>query len=208
MQIVFQAISATGRFRRTGHGASASPLSSTPRRAVRARCCRAHMNTIAMLVFLVIDGHLQDESAPCSRTFNTLPVSARTFWARLAGARSLTSAARFSRRDFCSSLPVVAALLDHQPRARHSEPRGAADRRVSDRLSAHHADRYAASATDDSQHDSVFRAPLHGGHRSDGAGRAGVPVRGLGRFRRTLKPAVFAGKRDGTVLRVESTSST
>src|SRR5258707_467783 len=74
MQIVFQAISATGDFVGLGMGLGFATFFDA-QASSSSQVLSSYMNTIAMLVFLVIDGHLQMISALLT-TFQSVPVSA------------------------------------------------------------------------------------------------------------------------------------
>ncbi|WP_245525873.1 flagellar biosynthetic protein FliR, partial [Mesorhizobium sp. M00.F.Ca.ET.216.01.1.1] len=74
MQIVFQAISATGDFVGLGMGLGFATFFNA-QASSSSQVLSSYMYTIAMLVFLVIDGHLQMISALLA-SFSSLPVSA------------------------------------------------------------------------------------------------------------------------------------
>jgi flagellar biosynthetic protein FliR len=108
MQIVFTAIQATGEFVGLGMGlgfATFFDQQSSGSTAVLS----SYLNVFAMLVFLVLDGHLQMVSALIA-TFQTLPISAD-----LLGAGGWRTLANWGGTVFSMglllALPVVAALL-------------------------------------------------------------------------------------------------
>jgi flagellar biosynthetic protein FliR len=107
MQIVFTAIQATGEFVGLGMGlgfATFFDQQSSGSTAVLS----SYLNVFAMLVFLVLDGHLQMVSALIA-TFQTLPISADLLGA--AGWRSLVNWGGTIFSMGLLALPVVAALL-------------------------------------------------------------------------------------------------
>jgi flagellar biosynthetic protein FliR len=108
MQIVFTAIQATGEFVGLGMGlgfATFFDQQSSGSTAVLS----SYLNVFAMLVFLVLDGHLQMVSALIA-TFQTLPISADLLGA--AGWRSLVNwGGTIFSMGLLLALPVVAALL-------------------------------------------------------------------------------------------------
>jgi flagellar biosynthetic protein FliR len=108
MQIVFSAIQATGEFVGLGMGlgfATFFDQQASGSSAVLA----SYMNIFAMLVFLVLDGHLQMISALIA-TFQSVPISSDMLGA--AGWNSLvTWGGTIFSAGLLLSLPVVAALL-------------------------------------------------------------------------------------------------
>jgi flagellar biosynthetic protein FliR len=105
---VFQAISATGDFVGLGMGLGFATFFDA-QASSSSQVLSSYMNTIAMLVFLVIDGHLQMISALLA-TFQSVPVSAN-----ILGAPGWRTLANFGSTVFSAglllSLPVVVALL-------------------------------------------------------------------------------------------------
>ncbi|WP_144143681.1 flagellar biosynthetic protein FliR [Paraburkholderia sp. BCC1884] len=108
MQIVFQAVAATGDFVGLGMGLGFATFFD-PQASSTSQVLASYMNTIAMLVFLVIDGHLQMIGALLA-TFQSVPVAAN-----ILGAPGWRTLANFGGMIFSAglllSLPVVAALL-------------------------------------------------------------------------------------------------
>jgi flagellar biosynthetic protein FliR len=108
MQIVFQAIDATGQFIGLGMGlgfATFFDAQATGSGEVISR----YMTTIATLVFLAVDGHLQMIAALVT-TFQSVPVSAN-----LLAPRGWETLANWGGSIFAAglllALPVVVALL-------------------------------------------------------------------------------------------------
>ena len=108
MQIVFTAIQATGEFVGLGMGLGFATFFDTQASGSSA-VLSSYMNIFAMLVFLVLDGHLQMVSALIV-TFQTLPISADLLGS--AGWRTLAGwGGTIFSMGLLLSLPVVAALL-------------------------------------------------------------------------------------------------
>jgi flagellar biosynthesis protein FliR len=108
MQIVFVAIQATGEFVGLGMGLGFATFFDQ-QSAGSTAVLSSYLNVFAMLVFLVLDGHLQMVSALIA-TFQTLPISAD-----LLGAGGWRTLANWGGTVFSMglllALPVVAALL-------------------------------------------------------------------------------------------------
>jgi flagellar biosynthetic protein FliR len=108
MQIVFTAIQATGEFVGLGMGLGFATFFDAEASGSSA-VLSSYMNVFAMLVFLVVNGHLQMIAALIT-TFQTLPISAD-----LLGAGGWRSLANWGGTIFSMglllALPVVAALL-------------------------------------------------------------------------------------------------
>jgi flagellar biosynthetic protein FliR len=108
MQIVFTAIQATGEFVGLGMGLGFATFFDQQASGSSA-VLSSFMNVFAMLVFLVLDGHLQMVSALIA-TFQSVPISSD-----LLGAGGFRSLANWGSTIFSAglllSLPVVAALL-------------------------------------------------------------------------------------------------
>jgi flagellar biosynthetic protein FliR len=108
MQIVFTAIQATGEFVGLGMGLGFATFFDAEASGSSA-VLSSYMNVFAMLVFLVVDGHLQMIAALIT-IFQTLPISAD-----LLGAGGWRSLANWGGTIFSMglllALPVVAALL-------------------------------------------------------------------------------------------------
>jgi flagellar biosynthesis protein FliR len=108
MQIVFVAIQATGEFVGLGMGLGFATFFDQ-QSAGSTAVLSSYLNVFAMLVFLVLDGHLQMVSALIA-TFQTLPISADLLGA--AGWRSLVNwGGTIFSMGLLLALPVVAALL-------------------------------------------------------------------------------------------------
>jgi flagellar biosynthetic protein FliR len=108
MQIVFTAIQATGEFVGLGMGLGFATFFDQQASGSSA-VLSSFMNIFAMLVFLVLDGHLQMVSALIA-TFQSVPISSDLLGA--AGWRSLaTWGSTIFSAGLLLSLPVVAALL-------------------------------------------------------------------------------------------------
>jgi flagellar biosynthetic protein FliR len=108
MQIVFIAIEATGEFVALGMGLGFATFFDQQADGSSA-VLSSYTNVIAMLAFLVMDGHLQIISALIT-TFQSVPVSAN-----LLGAQGWRSVVEWGSMVFSAglllSLPVVVALL-------------------------------------------------------------------------------------------------
>ncbi|MGA7779722.1 MAG: flagellar biosynthetic protein FliR [Paraburkholderia sp.] len=108
MQIVFTAIQATGEFVGLGMGLGFATFFDQQASGSSA-VLSSYMNVFAMLVFLVLDGHLQMISALIA-TFQSAPISSD-----LLGAPGWRSFVNWGSTIFSAglllSLPVVAALL-------------------------------------------------------------------------------------------------
>ena len=108
MQIVFTAIQATGEFVGLGMGLGFATFFDQQASGSSA-VLSSYMNVFGMLVFLVLDGHLQMISALIA-TFQTLPISSDLLGA--AGWRSLAMwGGTIFSMGLLLALPVVAALL-------------------------------------------------------------------------------------------------
>lgn len=109
MQVVFTAIQATGEFVGLGMGLGFATFFDQQAGNSSSAVLSSYMNVIAMLVFLVLDGHLQMISALIA-TFQSVPISGN-----LLGAAGWRSYANWGGTVFSAglllSLPVVAALL-------------------------------------------------------------------------------------------------
>jgi flagellar biosynthetic protein FliR len=112
MQVAFAAVDAAGEFIGQQMGLGFAMLYD-PRAGGNAVVVSRYLNTIAMLAFLVFDGHLQMASALVT-TFQSVPVGANVLGAaaHANGWRTLASygASVFST-GLLLSLPIVAALL-------------------------------------------------------------------------------------------------
>jgi flagellar biosynthesis protein FliR len=112
MQIAFAAIDAAGEFIGQQMGLSFATLYD-PREGGNSAVISRFLNTVAMLAFLVFDGHLQMISALVS-TFQTVPVATNVLGA-LQHAQGWRTVAGYGTTIFSTglllSLPVVAALL-------------------------------------------------------------------------------------------------
>ncbi|WP_133649598.1 flagellar biosynthetic protein FliR [Paraburkholderia flava] len=108
MQIVFAAIQATGDMIGLGMGLGFATFFDPQVNGSNVVVSR-YMNTIAMLAFIALDGHLQMLTALLT-TFQTVPISANLLgpagWRMLAGWGTTVFTA-----GLLLSLPVVAALL-------------------------------------------------------------------------------------------------
>ena len=108
MQIVFAAIQATGEIIGFGMGLGFATFFD-PHASGSSAVVSRYMNTIAMLAFIALDGHLQMLTALLG-TFQTVPVAANILgaggWRMLAGWGATVFSA-----GLLLSLPVVAALL-------------------------------------------------------------------------------------------------
>jgi flagellar biosynthesis protein FliR len=108
MQIVFTAIQATGEFVGLGMGLGFATFFDQQADGSSA-VLSSYMNVIAMLAFLVLDGHLQMISALIT-TFQSVPISSN-----LLGAEGFRAYANWGSTIFSAglllALPVVAALL-------------------------------------------------------------------------------------------------
>jgi flagellar biosynthesis protein FliR len=108
MQIVFTAIQATGDYIGLGMGLGFATFFD-PQASGSSAVLSSYMNVIAMLAFLVLDGHLQMVSALIA-TFQSAPISSD-----LLGAAGFRSLANWGGTIFSAglllSLPVVTALL-------------------------------------------------------------------------------------------------
>jgi flagellar biosynthesis protein FliR len=108
MQIVFTAIQATGEFVGLGMGLGFATFFDQQADG-SAAVLSSYMNVIAMLAFLVLDGHLQMISALIT-TFQSVPISSN-----LLGAEGFRAYANWGSTIFSAglllALPVVAALL-------------------------------------------------------------------------------------------------
>ncbi|MGF6722666.1 flagellar biosynthetic protein FliR [Paraburkholderia sp. GAS41] len=108
MQIGITAIQATGEFAGLGMGLGFATFFDQQTRGSTA-VLSSYMNVFAMLVFLVLDGHLQMLSALIA-TFQSLPISSD-----LLGAAGWRAVPMFGGTIFSMglllALPVVAALL-------------------------------------------------------------------------------------------------
>jgi flagellar biosynthesis protein FliR len=108
MQIVFNVIEATGEFVGLGMGLGFATFFDAQASGSSA-VLSSYMNVFGMLVFLVLDGHLQMISALVA-TFQTLPISADMLAA--AGWRAYANyGGTIFSMGLLLSLPVVAALL-------------------------------------------------------------------------------------------------
>ncbi|CAN7545763.1 flagellar biosynthetic protein FliR [Caballeronia sp. LjRoot34] len=112
MQIAFATIDAAGEFIGMQMGLSFAMLYD-PRAGGNSVVISSYLNTIAMLAFLVFDGHLQMISA-LVQTFQSVPVSANVLGSAVH-ARGWQTLATYGVSVFSTglllSLPVVAALL-------------------------------------------------------------------------------------------------
>jgi flagellar biosynthetic protein FliR len=112
MQIAFATIDAAGEFIGMQMGLGFATLYD-PRQGGNSVVISRYLNTIAMLAFLVFDGHLQMISA-LVQTFQNVPVSANVLGAAVH-ARGWQTIAAYGVSVFSTglllSLPVVAALL-------------------------------------------------------------------------------------------------
>ncbi|HEV3425839.1 MAG TPA: flagellar biosynthetic protein FliR [Paraburkholderia sp.] len=108
MQIVFTAIQATGEFVGLGMGLGFATFFDQQASGSSA-VLSSYMNVFAMLVFLVLDGHLQMVSALIA-TFQSAPVSSDLFGAEGWRALAAWGSTIFSM-GLLLALPVVAALL-------------------------------------------------------------------------------------------------
>ncbi|MGH8777805.1 flagellar biosynthetic protein FliR [Paraburkholderia sp.] len=108
MQVVFGAIQATGDMIGLGMGLGFATFFD-PQVSGSSVVVSRYMNTIAMLAFIALDGHLQMLTALLS-TFDSVPVAANLLgpagWRMLAGWGVTVFSA-----GLLLSLPVVAALL-------------------------------------------------------------------------------------------------
>lgn len=108
MQVVFAAIQATGDMIGLGMGLGFATFFDPQVNGSNVVVSR-YMNTIAMLAFIALDGHLQMLTALLT-TFQTVPISANLLgpagWRMLAGWGTTVFTA-----GLLLSLPVVAALL-------------------------------------------------------------------------------------------------
>lgn len=112
MQVAFAAIDAAGEFIGQQMGLGFAMLYD-PRAGGNAVVISRYLNTIAMLAFLVFDGHLQMIAALVN-TFQSVPVSANVLGSAVH-ARGWQTLAAYGISVFSTglllSLPVVAALL-------------------------------------------------------------------------------------------------
>jgi flagellar biosynthetic protein FliR len=112
MQIAFAAIDAAGEFIGQQMGLSFATLYD-PRAGGNAVVISRYLNTIAMLAFLVFDGHLQMITALVS-TFQSVPIGTNVIGAA-SHSTGWHTMASFGGAIFSTglllSLPVVAALL-------------------------------------------------------------------------------------------------
>lgn len=112
MQVAFAAIDAAGEFIGLQMGLGFAMLYD-PREGGNAVVISRYLNTIAMLAFLVFDGHLQMISALVN-TFQSVPISANVLGS-VGHARGWQTLASYGVSVFSTglllSLPVVAALL-------------------------------------------------------------------------------------------------
>ena len=112
MQIAFAAIDAAGEFIGMQMGLGFAMLYD-PREGGNSVVISRYLNTIAMLAFLVLDGHLQMISA-LVQTFQSVPVSANVLGSATY-ARGWQTLAMYGVSVFSTglllSLPVVTALL-------------------------------------------------------------------------------------------------
>ena len=108
MQVVFTAIQATGEFVALGMGLGFATFFDQQTSGSTA-VLSSYMNVFGMLVFLVLDGHLQMMSALIA-TFQTLPISADLLGAAGWRAVPVWGGTIFSM-GLLLALPVVAALL-------------------------------------------------------------------------------------------------
>jgi flagellar biosynthetic protein FliR len=97
------------------------------------------LGLLALLIFMAINGHLM-VIATLTHSFTAIPVGAGLpetgSWWQLARSGALI----FSS-GLLLALPILVALLSHQPGAGHPEPRRAATQPDRDRLSADHHSR-------------------------------------------------------------------
>jgi flagellar biosynthesis protein FliR len=108
MQIIFNTIEATGEFVGLGMGLGFATFFDTQASGSSA-VLSSYMNVFGMLVFLVLDGHLQVISALIA-TFQSLPISPDMLAA--AGWRAYANyGGTIFSMGLLLSLPVVAALL-------------------------------------------------------------------------------------------------
>jgi flagellar biosynthesis protein FliR len=112
MQIAFATIDAAGEFIGMQMGLGFAMLYD-PRAGGNSVVISRYLNTIAMLAFLVVDGHLQMISA-LVQTFQSVPVSANVLGSAVH-ARGWQTIATYGMSVFSTglllSLPVVTALL-------------------------------------------------------------------------------------------------
>jgi flagellar biosynthesis protein FliR len=112
MQIAFATIDAAGEFIGQQMGLSFAMLYD-PREGGNAVVVSRYLDTIAMLAFIVVDGHLQMIGALVS-SFQSVPVSANVLGAAVH-ARGWQTIATYGAAVFSTglllALPVVAALL-------------------------------------------------------------------------------------------------
>lgn len=112
MQVAFASIDAAGEFIGLQMGLGFAMLYD-PREGGNAVVISRYLNTIAMLAFLVFDGHLQMLSALVS-TFESVPIGANVL-GTVTHARGWQTLASYGISVFSTglllSLPVVAALL-------------------------------------------------------------------------------------------------
>jgi flagellar biosynthesis protein FliR len=112
MQVAFGAIDAAGEFIGLQMGLGFAMLYD-PREGGNAVVISRYLNTIAMLAFLVFDGHLQMLSALVN-TFQSVPIGANVLGS-VGHARGWQTLAQYGISVFSTglllSLPVVAALL-------------------------------------------------------------------------------------------------
>lgn len=108
MQVIFAAVQASGDLIGLGMGLGFATFFD-PQARGSSGVVASYMNVMAMLVFLVMDGHLQMISALIA-SFQTAPIGAgivgSTGWRTLAGYGNTVFSA-----GILLSLPVVAALL-------------------------------------------------------------------------------------------------
>ena len=108
MQVVFTAVQATGEFVGLGMGLGFATFFDSQADGSSA-VLSSYLNVFSMLVFLVLDGHLQMISALIS-TFQSAPISGDLLGA--AGWRSFVNwGSTIFSAGLLLSLPVVAALL-------------------------------------------------------------------------------------------------
>src|SRR3984957_2519592 len=108
MQVVFTAIQATGEFVGLGMGLGFATFFDQQASGSSA-VLSSYMNVFGMLVFVVLDGHLQMLSALIA-TFQTLPISSDLLGAVGFRALAVWGGTIFSM-GLLLALPVVAALL-------------------------------------------------------------------------------------------------
>ena len=159
MQVAFAAIDAAGEFIGQQMGLGFAMLYD-PRAGGNAVVVSRYLNTIAMLAFLVFDGHLQMISALVT-TFQSVPIGADVLGAAVACAR-VEDACRVWRQCVFDGVAAVVAggcrAFDRQSGIGDPESGGAADRDFSGRVSGDDARRDVVASAYGAEPHSVLSA--------------------------------------------------